>query len=321
MSDDDDIPDLEDFSEQLGKIRKNRGETNDHIPSEIKVNVIDNNIKNQNTNKVNIPITTIQEEKKKEEPKTENNPKNEEKKPKKDDDDDFGKGFRRGFFRRQNKQQNKTEPKKNSPPKVNNNNTTKINNNNNNNKNNIEDLTYIKSSPGTTTKTNTMNSFSENLKESEKNSSINHSLLNNIVDNKQQWLNQELLMKIAQKPNLMKAFMDPRFAEVIKEMQNNPKECMLKYGNNPEFSNFIKEFSSIMGEHFNNLAKNPMSTNPNYYNDDVQNIINDPKIKPILDKLQIEGKIDIEEIQRDSYVASKFKVLIDKGILNIKKMD
>ena len=41
MSDDDDIPDLKDFSEQLGKIRKNRGETNDHIPSEIKVNVID----------------------------------------------------------------------------------------------------------------------------------------------------------------------------------------------------------------------------------------------------------------------------------------
>ena len=315
MSDDDDIPDLEDFSEQLGKIRKNRGDNNDHIPSEIKVNVVNDNnpkIDNQNPNKINVPITSIPEDKKLEPQKVENKPKPEEKIPKKDDDD-FGKGFRKGFFRRQNKMTQKQEPeKKKSPPKQ----TL-----NSEKKSQIEDLTYIKSSPGTTSKTNTMNSFKADLKESEKNSSVNHSLLNNIVNNKQEWLNQELLMKIAQKPNLMKAFMDPRFTTVIQEMQNNPQECMRKYGNNPEFSNFIKEFSSIMGEHFNKLAKNPMSSNPNYYNDDVQSIINDPKIKPILDRLQIEGKIDIQEIQSDPYIASKFKVLIDKGILNIKKMD
>ena len=317
MSDDDDIPDLEDFSEQLGKIRKNRGDNNDHIPSEIKVNVVnDNNPKNNNPNpnKVNIPITTIPEDKNPEPQKIEIKPNQEEKKPK-NDDDDFGKGFRRGFFRRQNKGTQKKEPeKKKSPPKQNQNTEKKS-------ESQIEDLTHIKSAPGTTTKTNTMNSFTADLKENEKNSSTNNSLLNNIVNNKQEWLNQELLMKIAQKPNLMKAFMDPRFTTVIQEMQNNPQECMRKYGNNPEFSNFIKEFSSIMGEHFNNLAKNPMSSNPNYYNDDVQSIINDPKIKPILDRLQIEGKIDIQEIQSDPYIASKFKVLIDKGILNIKKMD
>ena len=34
-----------------------------------------------------------------------------------------------------------------------------------------------------------------------------------------------------------------------------------------------------------------------------------------------EGKIDVEEINRDPYLASKIKVLIDKGILNIKKLD
>ncbi len=317
MSDDDDIPDLEDFSEQLGKIRKNRGDNNDHIPSEIKVNVVNDNnpkIDNSNPNKVNIPITTIPEDKKTEPQKIETKPKSEVKKEK-NDDDDFGKGFRRGFFRRQNKASQKQEPEKKKSPQNQNQKPEKKS------ESQIEDLTHIKSSPGTTTKTNTMNSFTADLKENEKNSSTNHSLLNNIVNNKQEWLNQELLMKIAQKPNLMKAFMDPRFTTIIQEMQNNPQECMRKYGNNPEFSNFIKEFSSIMGDHFNNLAKNPMSSNPNYYNDDVQSIINDPKIKPILDRLQIEGKIDIQEIQSDPYIASKFKVLIDKGILNIKKMD
>ena len=76
-----------------------------------------------------------------------------------------------------------------------------------------------------------------------------------------------------------------------------------------------------MGDHFNNLAKNPLQGNPNYNNPEVQEIINDPKIKPILERLQKEGKIDMNEIMRDPYVSAKFKVLIDKKILNIQKMD
>ena len=128
-------------------------------------------------------------------------------------------------------------------------------------------------------------------------------------------------MKIAQNPNLMRCFMDPRFSTVIQELQTNPQECLKKYGNNPEFSTFIKEFSALMGDHFNNLAKNPLQGNPNYNNPEVQEIINDPKIKPILERLQKEGKIDMNEIMRDPYVSSKFKVLIDKKILNIQKMD
>jgi hypothetical protein len=146
-------------------------------------------------------------------------------------------------------------------------------------------------------------------------------MLNNLANNKQQWLNQELLMKIAQNPNLMRCFMDPRFSTVIQELQTNPQECLKKYGNNPEFSTFIKEFSALMGDHFNNLAKNPMAGNPNYNTPEVQEIVNDPKIKPILERLQKEGRIDMYEIQRDPYIASRFKVLIDKKILNIQKMD
>lgn len=75
-------------------------------------------------------------------------------------------------------------------------------------------------------------------------------MLNNLANNKQQWLNQELLMKIAQKPNLMRCFMDPRFSTVIQELQTNPQECLKKYGNNPEFSNFIKRILFINGRTF-----------------------------------------------------------------------
>ena len=183
------------------------------------------------------------------------------------------------------------------------------------------DLTHIKSNPGTTTKTNVLNNFNKDLKSNQDSTKINPNMLNNLANNKQQWLNQELLMKIAQNPNLMRCFMDPRFSTVIQELQTNPQECLKKYGNNPEFSTFIKEFSALMGDHFNNLAKNSLQGNPNYNNPEVQEIINDPKIKPILERLQKEGKIDMNEIMRDPYVSSKFKVLIDKKILNIQKMD
>jgi len=306
MSDDDEMPELEDFTEQLKEIRKAKGIDEKNIPKDIKIGVID---EKKNTskepikeNKVQIPITKT---------KTEEPPKKAVQDNKRDEDN-FGCGlFKRGFLKRHNFSED--VPKKENKKENDNKEKEK--------KNEPVDLTHIKSSPGTTTKTNIINNFNNDLKSSQESSKINSGMLNNLANNKQQWLNQELLMKIAQKPNLMRCFMDPRFSTVIQELQTNPQECLKKYGNNPEFSNFIKEFSSLMGEHFNNLAKNPMAGNPNYNTPEVQEIINDPKIKPILERLQKEGRLDINEIQRDPYIASRFKVLIDKKILNIQKMD
>jgi hypothetical protein len=303
MSDDDEMPELEDFSEQLKEIRKAKGIDEKNIPKDIKIGVI-NEKKNSSKepikeNKVQIPIAKTEEPPKK---SVQDN---------KRDEDNFGCGlFKRGFLKRHHFSED--EPKKENK---------KENNKEKEKKNEPVDLTYIKSNPGTTTKTNILNNFNNDLKSSQESSKINSGMLNNLANNKQQWLNQELLMKIAQKPNLMRCFMDPRFSTVIQELQANPQECLKKYGNNPEFSNFIKEFSSLMGEHFNNLAKNPMAGNPNYNTPEVQEIINDPKVKPILERLQKEGRLDINEIQRDPYIASRFKVLIDKKILNIQKMD
>ena len=314
---DDEMPELEDLSDQLNEIRKARGIDEKNISKNIKVGVINEknqiNKNNNNNNKINIPISNTpppesNNQNKKEEKKSEVKPEN------KKNEDNAGFSFlKRGFLKRhnfseeenKNKNKQKTETKKEEK---------KIPNK----KEEPVDLTHIKSNPGTTTKTNVLNNFNKDLKS---NQESNPTLLNNLANNKQQWLNQELLMKIAQNPNLMRCFMDPRFSTVIQELQTNPQECLKKYGNNPEFSNFIKEFSALMGDHFNNLAKNPLQGNPNYTNPEVQEIINDPKIKPILERLQKEGKIDMNEIMRDPYVASKFKVLIDKKILNIQKMD
>ena len=311
---DDEMPELEDLSEQLNEIRKARGIDEKNIPKDIKIGVVN---EKTNNNKVNIPITTSsppqvpvqvpKQQKQEEKPK----PKQDNKR----DEDNFGFGlFKRGFLKRHNFSEDENKNKKEKEPK-------KVNKEIPTKKEEPVDLTHIKSNPGTTTKTNVINNFNKDLKSTQESSKINPNMLNNLANNKQQWLNQELLMKIAQNPNLMRCFMDPRFSTVIQELQTNPQECLKKYGNNPEFSNFIKDFSALMGDHFNNLAKNPMQGNPNYSTPEVQEIVNDPKIKPILERLQKEGKIDMNEIMRDPYVASKFKVLIDKKILNIQKMD
>ena len=311
---DDEMPELEDLSEQLNEIRKARGIDEKNIPKDIKIGVVN---EKTNNNKVNIPITTSsppqvpvqvpKQQKQEEKPK----PKQDNKR----DEDNFGFGlFKRGFLKRHNFSEDENKNKKEKEPK-------KVNKEIPTKKEEPIDLTHIKSNPGTTTKTNVINNFNKDLKSTQESSKINPNMLNNLANNKQQWLNQELLMKIAQNPNLMRCFMDPRFSTVIQELQTNPQECLKKYGNNPEFSNFIKDFSALMGDHFNNLAKNPIQGNPNYSTPEVQEIVNDPKIKPILERLQKEGKIDMNEIMRDPYVASKFKILIDKKILNIQKMD
>ena len=311
---DDEMPELEDLSEQLNEIRKARGIDEKNIPKDIKIGVVN---EKTNNNKVNIPITTSsppqvpvqvpKQQKQEEKPK----PKQDNKR----DEDNFGFGlFKRGFLKRHNFSEDENKNKKEKEPK-------KVNKEIPIKKEEPVDLTHIKSNPGTTTKTDVINNFNKDLKSTQESSKINPNMLNNLANNKQQWLNQELLMKIAQNPNLMRCFMDPRFSTVIQELQTNPQECLKKYGNNPEFSNFIKDFSALMGDHFNNLAKNPMQGNPNYSTPEVQEIVNDSKIKPILERLQKEGKIDMNEIMRDPYVATKFKILIDKKILNIQKMD
>ena len=66
-----------------------------------------------------------------------------------------------------------------------------------------------------------------------------------------------------------------------------------------------------MGDHFNKLATNLPGANPNMNLPEVQEIMNEPKVAAFLMKLQKEGKIDVEEINRDPYLASKIKVLID----------
>jgi hypothetical protein len=216
-------------------------------------------------------------------------------------EEEFGSFMKKGFFKRsQNSKTNESNTEKK-----------------------VENITYIKS--GQEKKEpkiieNIKNEIKSN-QENESNQSKN-SLLNNIIDKKDEWLNQELLMKIAQKPNLMKSFMDPRFSEVITLMQKDPQLALQKYGQVKEFNDFIKEFSGIMAEHFGKLEKketNKVPLNTQQFDKETEEIMKDPKISAIIYKLQTEGKIDVEEIQRDPYIAFRVKKLIEKGVFQVQR--
>ena len=114
---DDEMPELEDLSEQLNEIRKARGIDEKNIPKDIKIGVI--NEKNNSNNKVNIPISTSPPQPQPQ-PKPQPEQKTKEKTDNKRDEDNFGFGlFKRGFLKRHNfseddnKDKNKKEKEKN----------------------------------------------------------------------------------------------------------------------------------------------------------------------------------------------------------------
>lgn len=272
MNNDDEMPELEDFTEELSKIRLNKTNNNEES-SEVKVNVIEDKNHKNIEHKINV-VEKIQK-------KTNN-------------DEEFGSFMKKGFFKRATNQINKSDTKK------------------------VDDLTHIKAKEqGKVSQT-----FQENLKNDMKANMENvntKNLLENIVNKKDEWMNQDLLTKIAQKPELMKYFMDPRFTEVITLFQKNPQQAVQQYGHVKEFSQFIKDFSSIMADHFSGLNQKQQLENVPQFDKETQEILSDPEVSRVIYKLQTEGKLDIEEINKDLALSAKVKKLIDKGVFQVQK--
>ena len=267
---DDDIPELEDFSDELQQIRNKQ------------INLVEKSSE--------IPINVIEEDKqvKPVVVKPVNTPKEEE----------FGLGlFKKGFLKKQQNQNTRQQE--------------------------VKDLTHIKANPELEPKQKIIEEFKNEIKTNTINSRDKTSLLSDVVNKKEEWLTPDLLMKISQNPNMLKYFMDPRFTEVIGLMQKDPQKAFSQYGHIPEFNEFIKEFGKLMGTHFENLAKKQdekkLQNQFANFDKETQEILQDPKIIPIITRLQVEGKLDIEEIQRDPYLSAKIKTLIDKGVFKVQR--
>ena len=68
------------------------------------------------------------------------------------------------------------------------------------------------------------------------------------------WVNDDLIAKIDQSATLSKAFNDPTLLNSLELFHKNPKAALAAAQESPEVANFLQEFCSLMGDHFNSLA-------------------------------------------------------------------
>ncbi|KAL4232860.1 hypothetical protein ACF0H5_007547 [Mactra antiquata] len=74
-----------------------------------------------------------------------------------------------------------------------------------------------------------------------------------LMENKE-WVTDDLLTKLEKNEKLTKRLQDPRFMQAIGEFQKNPTEALKKYGQDADIQEFLQDFCSLMGDHFNKLS-------------------------------------------------------------------
>jgi len=191
---DDDMPELEDFSEELKNIRDKTGKTDKNDENtNISVKVVEDvkqPVLKQNTNQQVTTNTTTNTT-------TSSSKKN-------DGELSF---MKKGFFKRQAEKETKGVTTNTNSANNNSQSNTQLNtqSNQNNNKD-IVDLTHIK---------NTNPDQKKDLIINEVQKEMNSGLGSNIMNKKDEWLNPELMQKIAKNPKLLQYMLDPKFMEVI----------------------------------------------------------------------------------------------------------
>eukprot|EP00051_Salpingoeca_urceolata_P005725 m.76488 g.76488 ORF g.76488 m.76488 type:complete len:171 (-) comp14513_c0_seq1:92-604(-) len=69
-----------------------------------------------------------------------------------------------------------------------------------------------------------------------------------------EWLTPDLVKAMYQNEVLRKHMGDPTFMQAIQQFQADPQKASQRYGANPEVMAFLREFCSVMGAHFDQLA-------------------------------------------------------------------
>lgn len=71
----------------------------------------------------------------------------------------------------------------------------------------------------------------------------------------QDWLTQELLEKIAQKPRMAAMLADPRFAKAMQLMSTSPQDALAMFSSSPEARESFTELMSLLSKHFTAMGE------------------------------------------------------------------
>jgi hypothetical protein len=68
------------------------------------------------------------------------------------------------------------------------------------------------------------------------------------------WMTNDLVSKFQSNDILCRGFKNQKCLDAMQLMQKDPKESLLKYQNDPEVAQFLREFGKVMGDHFTKLG-------------------------------------------------------------------
>jgi len=165
------------------------------------------------------------------------------------------------------------------------------------------------------------------------------------------WVTPELLNAMQSRPDLLKGLSDPKMQQAMQLMQSDPEEAKRRFGNDPGVTSFLKEFSSLMGTHFDILSKSkepggasasppkaeaakssaapalpapPQAPGggeaPLLLEPEVERAFRDPEVQALLAELRAGRPLELHELRcANPRLFMKMKVLLDAGLLGLQR--
>ncbi|XP_014676003.1 PREDICTED: uncharacterized protein LOC106815983 [Priapulus caudatus] len=142
------------------------------------------------------------------------------------------------------------------------------------------------------------------------------------------WMTDNLLSWIEKNPCLAKKMKDPRISNAMTMFQTNPKQAMAKYANDKEMQNFFQQFSAVLGDHFQSLAREQDLQNNSTLRykgaDNVCGIVPHDPMRPSAEEEEQMKRIlameDVAEILRDPRIGKLFEIIRASGSQDFRRV-
>mmetsp|Transcript_27945 Transcript_27945/g.61621 ORF Transcript_27945/g.61621 Transcript_27945/m.61621 type:complete len:326 (-) Transcript_27945:43-1020(-) len=162
------------------------------------------------------------------------------------------------------------------------------------------------------------------------------------LQNDQSWVTPQLLQAMGSRPDLMQGMQNPKIQAALQLMQTDPAAAQQKYKDDAEVGKFFKEFSSLMGTHFDVLSGSQAATDskgeqgaataskgsesapanpqqPTMLPPEVAACLKDREVQQLLNAARAGMPLELHAIgQSNPRLFQKVKVLLDAGLLSMQ---
>lgn len=167
---------------------------------------------------------------------------------------------------------------------------------------------------------------------------------NLLAEHTTQWLTPDLLDEIKKRPSLSKVFDDPKYASALELLKRDPKRAVEAFSQTPELRDFVREFCTLMGGHFEKLdqstradigplaraavekaERGDMPSSTPHEQAHVDRIVKDPELSKLLMEPDTQhlmqrcaDPVEFTKAIRDPHNAAIIRKLADAGLVQIQ---